>query len=56
MAFEASPSLAHVPDATASYYFGPLITEREMGILEWDDFLSFGDRGRSFSGKLCEEK
>lgn len=53
MAFEVSPSLTHVPDATASYYFGPLITEREMGILEWDDFLSFGDRDRRFSGKLC---
>lgn len=52
MAFEVSPSLAHVPDATASYYFGPLITEREMGILEWDDFLSFGDRDTSFSREV----
>lgn len=38
MASEVSRSLAHAPGETASYYFGPLITEREMGILEWDDF------------------
>lgn len=43
MAFEVSPSLTYVPRAIASYYFGLLITEREMGILEWDEFLLFGD-------------
>lgn len=35
---------------TASYYFGLLITEWKMGILDWVDFLLSADRDRSFLG------
>lgn len=34
----------------AFYYFGPLITEREVGNLDWDNFLLFADRDRGFPG------
>lgn len=50
MASEVSPSLTHGPGETASYFSGPLIIEREMGILGWDDFLLFG---QLFSWKFC---